>query len=110
MLILRLSAVLLIMGAVAPRALAQQSEDAKLETVFKSYLDEYFALRPLEATRLGDHRFNSQLENLTPGARPHWPEHTRHALAALPQQVDYQKLSRAGQIDFEILRHSLTAD
>ncbi|HEX4591739.1 MAG TPA: DUF885 domain-containing protein, partial [Gemmataceae bacterium] len=30
------------------------------------------------------------------------------ALAELPTQVDYKKLTRAGQIDYEILRHDLT--
>src|SRR5205085_10392715 len=30
------------------------------------------------------------------------------ALADLPKQVDYTKLSRSGQIDYEILHHDLT--
>jgi uncharacterized protein (DUF885 family) len=87
-----------------------QSEDAKLGTVFKTYLDHFFELRPLEATRLGEHRFDAQLEELTPGARAKWAEQTRQELVDLPRLVDYQKLSRAGQIDFEIFQHHLTAD
>jgi len=101
--------VLVILGSWVA-GVAQSSEDATLESVFKGYLDEAFRMRPLEATRLGDHRFDSQLDDLTPGARSHWVEHTRQALGTLPQQVDYHKLSRAGQIDFEIFQHSLTAD
>src|SRR5215831_8861719 len=87
-----------------------QSEDAKLDTVFKAYLEQFFELRPLEATRLGDHRFDGQLEQLTPGARAKWAEQTREELIDLPRRIDYQKLSRAGQIDFEIFQHHLTAD
>src|SRR5215475_10665655 len=71
-----------------------QSEDAKLESVFRAYLDDNFKLRPLEATRLGDHRFDSRIEDVTPEARRQWLEATRKALAELPKKVDYQKLSR----------------
>ena len=89
---------------------AAQSENAKLEAFFKSYLDRAFSLRPMQATELGDHRFDAQLEDLTPEARAKWLEHTRATLAELPKRVDYQKLSRAGQIDYEILQHSLQRD
>src|SRR4029077_54109 len=84
--------------------------DAKLESFFKSYLDDNFRLRPLEATRLGDHRFDAQLEELTPEARAKWLELTRKMLADLPQKIDYSKLSRAGQIDFETFEHTLKFD
>src|SRR2546425_7651270 len=83
-----------------------QEADAKLEAVFKSYLDDYFRLRPLEATRLGDHRFDSRLEELTPEARAKWLELTRKTLADLPQQLDYQKLSRPAPIDFDPFPHN----
>lgn len=91
-------------------ALIAQEADAKLESFFKAYLDDNFRLRPLEATRLGDHRFDSQLEELTPEARARWLELTRKTLAELPQKVEYTKLSRNGQIDFEIFQHSLKFD
>src|SRR6266446_10622534 len=87
-----------------------QEADAKLEAVFKSYLDDYFRLRLMEATRLGDHRFDTQLEELTPEARAKWLEHTKKTLATLPKEVSYQELSRPAQIDFEILEHTLKAD
>jgi uncharacterized protein (DUF885 family) len=87
-----------------------QAEDAKLESFFKGYLDKVFRLQPMHATEMGDHRFDAELEELTPQSRSRWLELTRTTLTDLPQQVDYQKLSRAGQIDFEILAHSLKAD
>jgi uncharacterized protein (DUF885 family) len=89
---------------------AAQGEDAKLEEFFKAYLDASFSLRPMQATELGDHRFDSQLEDLTPAARARWLEQTRSTLAELPKKVDYQKLSRPAQIDYEILQHSLKRD
>ncbi len=99
---------LVLLGNAAP--VTAQEADAKLEAVFKSYLDDYFRLRPMEATRLGDHRFDSQLEELTPAARAKWLEHTKKTLAALPKEVSYQELSRPAQIDFEIFEHTLKAD
>ena len=99
---------LVLLGNAAP--VTAQEADAKLEAVFKSYLDDYFRLRPMEATRLGDHRFDSQLEELTPEARAKWLEHTRKTLTALPKEVSYQELSRPAQIDFEIFEHTLKAD
>lgn len=90
--------------------LSAQSADAKLEGFFKSYLDAHFQQQPLEATRMGDHRFDAQLEELRPEGREKWLALTRQAMRDLPRQVSYSKLSRDGQIDFEILQHTLKAD
>src|SRR5690349_5228362 len=87
-----------------------QSEDAKLESFFKGYLDVAFSLQPMNATEMGDHRFDAQLEDLSPGARAKWLAQTRSTLEELPRNVDYKKLSRAGQIDYEILQRSLQRD
>ncbi len=98
----------LFLGSV--RAVSAQNEDTKLDAFFKTYLDQRFALRPMEATEMGDHRFDSQLEDLSPESRARWLGQTRRSLEALPKAVSYQKLSRAAQIDYEILRHYLQAD
>lgn len=88
-------------------AAAQPTEDAKLESFFKTYLDGRFARQPLEATRLGDHRFDSQLDDVSPAARAGWITFTRKTLSDLPAQIDYKKLTRDGQIDFEIFQNDL---
>jgi uncharacterized protein (DUF885 family) len=98
--------ILLFVGGLG-HLFAEPAEDAKLAAAFKSYLDEHFELEPMAATELGDHRFDSRLEDLTPEARAKWLELTRRMLAELPQRVDYQKLSRSGQIDFETFQHDL---
>ena len=95
-----------LFGAVA-QALAEAPEDQKLESFFKTYLDEHFRLRPVEATKLGDHRFDAQLEDVSLQARESWLAHSRRTLRELPRQVNYSRLSRAGQIDFEMLKHQL---
>jgi uncharacterized protein (DUF885 family) len=87
---------------------ATAQEDAKLSSFFKSYLEKRFELQPLEATKLGDHRFDDRLEDISPEARARWIALTRQTLKALPKEVDYRKLTRDGQIDFEMLQHDLT--
>jgi uncharacterized protein (DUF885 family) len=84
------------------------AQDAKLTGFFKEYLEQAFRQRPLEATRLGDHRFDHLLDDLSPKARAQWVELARKTLRELPQRVNYQALSRSGQIDFEIFKHHLT--
>jgi uncharacterized protein (DUF885 family) len=61
----------------------------------------------MRATRLGDHRFDDQLEDLSASARQASLERERATLEELPRRVRFEKLSRDGQIDFEILRHHL---
>jgi uncharacterized protein (DUF885 family) len=90
------------------RAPAAEDEDARLGVFFTEYLNELFRERPLEATRLGDHRFDDRLDDLSPKARAAWTDRQRQALADLPKRIDSKKLSRSGQIDYEILQHHLT--
>ena len=82
-------------------------EDRKLEVFFKEYLEQRFRLSPLDATRLGDHRYDHLLDDLSPEALEGQREFTRAVLKKLPRAVDYKKLSRDGQVDFEILRNEL---
>jgi uncharacterized protein (DUF885 family) len=94
-------------GLSSPGQAAAQEEDDKLSAFFRHYLEETFQMRPLSATQLGEHRFDHLLDDLSAPARTRWLDHTRQTLKALSEQVDYQKLSRPAQIDFEILRHDL---
>lgn len=111
-----MKAILLMMWFAMPCLLvcgpgnaAAQEEDDRLNAFFRQYLEETFQMRPLSATQLGDHRFDHLLDDLSAKARAGWLEHARRTLAALPRQVDVQKLSHPAQVDFEILRHELLA-
>ncbi len=90
----------------SPRAAAQEA-DAKLARLFQDYLQEHFRAQPLVATQLGDHRFDHLLDDVSRKARDGWLAQARQTLKELPQQVDYAKLSRASQIDFEIFKQDL---
>ncbi|HWG46090.1 MAG TPA: DUF885 domain-containing protein [Gemmataceae bacterium] len=103
-----LFSLLLFMALAAP-AHAAENEDERLTAFFKAYLEQTFRLRPLEATRLGDHRFDHLLDDISAKARAGWTAHYRQTLADLPKNIDYAELSRSAQIDHDILKHNLTA-
>lgn len=100
----------IVLGFSLATATAVNSEDTRLESFFREQLDASFQLRPTAATALGDHRFDDRLDDVTPAARARWRQQTRDTLATLPQRVDRSKLSRDGQIDYDILEQSLRAD
>src|SRR6478672_10940497 len=81
--------------------------DAGLEKFYKHYLDEHFALRPLDATSLGDHRFDRELEDVSKASREKWRQQDRETLRALKKAIPYKQLSRSAQIDYEIFEHDL---
>lgn len=89
-------------------AQAADSEDARLTALFKEYLEDEFRHRPMEATRLGDHRFDDRLDDLSAKAQAENTERTRQWLADLPRKIDHAKLTRSSQIDFEVFKHHLT--
>src|SRR4051812_37945098 len=101
----RLLLSLFALVAVASISRAADSEDDTLAAYFRSFLDQELKERPAEATRLGDHRYDNKLEDLSAAARAKWDARYRAALAELPKKVQYKKLSRSSQIDYEILEH-----
>jgi uncharacterized protein (DUF885 family) len=98
---------LAMMIEVAPGADGPNLEDSRLEGFFREYLDRSFGLQPLNATKLGDHRFDDRLDDLSPDARAAWVDLDRKTLAELSTRFDPKTLSRDGRIDCEIFRHSL---
>jgi uncharacterized protein (DUF885 family) len=104
---IKLSLALLALMTSCFAALADTTEDAKQNSFFAKYLDGHFQRQPLEATRLGDHRFDNRLDDISKKARDGWVAFARQTLRELPRQVDYRKLTRDGQIDFEMFRHDL---
>jgi uncharacterized protein (DUF885 family) len=103
----RFVTLLLTMTLIPTAARAADGEDAKLAAFFRSYLDKNFAAHPYEATAAGDHRFDHLLDDVSPKARARQKELTKETLADLAKRIDKAKLSRNGQIDYEILEHSL---
>ncbi|MES2572567.1 MAG: DUF885 domain-containing protein [Verrucomicrobiota bacterium] len=86
---------------------AQPSEDEKVQAFYKDYLEEVFRQQPVTATFLGDHRFDAKLDEISPEARAGWRKLAQRTLEELPKRVSYGRLSRDGQIDFEIWQNDL---
>jgi uncharacterized protein (DUF885 family) len=104
----QLAAAALIFSALDLAPASAQEADVALNSFFTSYLDRCFQQRPLDATKLGDHRFDGLLDDVSAQARKGWIDSTRATLQVLPLRVDKSKLTRAGQIDYEILEQDLT--
>lgn len=100
----------IILGMVLGTAAAEPAEDAKLQAFFDHYLEAEFRRHPCDASRAGDHRFDDRMDDLSPAARAAGIAANRAALEELEKSIDYSKLSRCAQIDYEILRHNFVAN
>jgi len=90
-----------------PVMLLAQTADERLQAFFKSHLEEVFELRPLDATILGDHRFDHLLDDIAPQAREGWLTQWRKKLEALNASIEFSDLSPDAKVDFAILRDDL---
>lgn len=101
----------LVLGALLlPAPTLAQTHDSRLKEFFEQHLEETLRAHPVRATFLGDHRFDHLLNDLSPRAIESDRERIRRARRTLHEAVDYAKLSRSSQIDFEILDHELKTD
>ncbi|MFM7522094.1 MAG: DUF885 domain-containing protein [Planctomycetota bacterium] len=94
-----------IAGAAAPAR--GESADERLAAFFQAHLDATFALRPLDATLLGDHRFDHLLDDVSAPARARWLELWKGQLAKLDAAFATADLSADGRLDRDILRDDL---
>ena len=96
-----------------PAAKIAAASDAALDATFaglsKRWLDGFLALNPVAATQQGDHRFDSELDDLSAAGRTKYVDFAKKTLAEL-DAIDVSKLSRENQIDAAILRNQLQSD
>lgn len=90
-----------------PQAIGQETEARKLTDWFKAYIEKVMSDEPMTATRLGDHRYDDRLEELSPDARKARLDRDKSALADLKKSIDPKKLELADRVDFEILARHL---
>ena len=91
---------------VLPQSSAPSAAEISFDRLEQRYFNEMLALTPVAATALGEHRFDALLDDVSPGGFAH-----RAALAAqLSAQltaIDANHLSRAHQVDLQLLRAEL---
>ncbi len=99
---------LLLLGVAAwPSLACGQTADEQLESLFKSHLEETFRLRPLDATILGDHRFDHLLDDISSTARVGWLNQSKKSLQRLTTEISESELSENGKVDYEMFRDEL---
>ncbi|KAB7770096.1 DUF885 domain-containing protein [Xanthomonas maliensis] len=95
--------------ADAPQATAADSADARFAALSKRALDRWMQLSPVTATQTGDHRFDSELDDLSPAGRAAALQANKQLLAEL-DKLELAKLSRENQVDAAILRNQLQSE
>lgn len=98
--------IFLLAQTLASTAMAQ---DQAFDKLAKDFMDEFPALDPVGATALGDHRFDSRLNEVSPEARAEKREFYRNYLKRL-DEIDSAQLSRPNQVDYTLLKHELEGD
>lgn len=90
-------------------AAADPALDARFAELSKKALDTWMQLSPVNATQVGDHRFDTQIDDLSAAGRQKSVEAGKALLAEL-DAIDAKRLSRENQVDAAILRNQLQSD
>ncbi len=100
-----------VMGACthAQTGAAPSAADRAFEALAARYLDQSMRLSPISATAIGDHRFDSEIDDVSAAGRAEGLRFSRDTLAAL-EAIDRSRLSRANQVDAAILENALRGD
>ena len=85
---------------------APTESDMKLGTISQRYLDQMMELTPVNATALGDHRFDNQLDDVSVAGYDRRAT-LAHELLMQVQELDPAELSRANQVDARLLTSEL---
>jgi uncharacterized protein (DUF885 family) len=80
--------------------------DMTFGAISKRYLDEMVAQTPVNATALGDHRFDDQLDDVSTAGYDRRAA-LAHELLGQVQVLDSAELSRANQVDARLLANEL---
>ena len=83
--------------------------DAAFASLSRQWLVGMLALSPVSATSIGDHRFDGELDDLSPAGMAKGAAFSRDMLARL-DAIDIAALGRENQVDALILRNQLQAD
>lgn len=89
-------------------AQTQSAADRGFGRLGARWLDRSMRLSPISATSIGDHRFDSLVDDVSAASRMAGLRFARETLSAL-QRVDRGALSRANQVDAALLENALRA-
>lgn len=94
-------------------AASQQAGDAAVDAAFadlsKRALDTWMQLSPVSATQIGDHRYDSELDDLSAAGQQNTVAAYKALLGEL-DKIEVAKLGRENQVDAAILRNQLQSE
>ncbi|MGX9188383.1 DUF885 domain-containing protein [Stenotrophomonas sp. Ker107b] len=94
-------------------AAAAPAGDAAVDAAFadlsKRALDTWMQLSPISATQIGDHRYDSEIDDLSAAGQQKVLTAYKALLGDL-DKIDVSKLSRENQVDAAILRNQLQSE
>ena len=85
------------------------ADEAAFEALAHRYVDEFSRFSPIDATRVGDHRHDAELDDVSESGRAAQLAWDQELLATL-ERIDRMRLSRASQVDSAMLGNSLRYD
>ncbi len=85
-------------------------KDAEFEKIAKDYVEGFLASHPEYATELGDHRFDGELTDYSPGARDRKLARARQFRETIKKFDDFSRLTGANQVDVRILRDNIDSE
>ncbi|WP_147652847.1 DUF885 domain-containing protein [Vulcaniibacterium gelatinicum] len=88
---------------------AASQADAAFAGISRRWLDGWMRLNPVAATQIGDHRFDTEVDDLGAAGRQALVDFSKRLLAEL-DALDRSRLSRENQVDALILRNQLQSD
>ncbi|MBD8635004.1 DUF885 domain-containing protein [Stenotrophomonas sp. CFBP 13725] len=95
--------------AAAPAQAGAATADAAFADLSKRALDSWMQQSPVGATQIGDHRFDSEIDDLSAAGQQKTLAAYKGLLAEL-DTMDVAKLGRENQVDAAILRNQLQSD
>ena len=98
----------LVMISAAPTE-NMSAMDARFAELSNQWVQEFPEYGPVGATVLGDHRFDTSLDEVSPGARERSAMFCRKYLDQL-KVIDRAQLSRTHQVDYALLDHHLRGE
>ncbi len=94
-------------------AASQQAGDAAVDAAFadlsKRAMDTWMQLSPVSATQIGDHRYDSELDDLSAAGQQKTVAAYKALLGEL-DKIEVAKLGRENQVDAAILRNQLQSE
>lgn len=97
------------LAALAAPAVAATPADRRFEALGARYIEDLVRGSPIDATRLGDHRFDAELDDMSAAGRAR-RNAARRTLLTEFRAVRPAELSRANQVDLALVKNRLEAN